>query len=82
VVARWTAPKGASGQVRVSGAFYGGDTGKPRVSVRHKGVQVWSALDAGKFDLRLAVSPGDTIDFVVSEGFGSASTGLEEKIER
>lgn len=80
-IARWTAPAGVSGTVTVTGRFLSGDSGTMQVAVRHGGGSVWSATNSGEFNLQLAVTPGDTIDFAVFGGYFYGNTPLEVVIQ-
>jgi hypothetical protein len=76
-VLRWTAPQDAAGLVAVNGQFFAGDSGTPLVDVRLNGSEIWSAANAGQFDLSLAdIHQGDTIDFAVSNAWFSSNTPL------
>ncbi|MBI5766901.1 MAG: IPT/TIG domain-containing protein [Verrucomicrobia bacterium] len=73
-VLRWTAPVG--GAVRVAGHFHAGDGGVMQVAVRRNSTVLWSATDAGAFDLVTTIAVGDRIDFAVYGAYFSGSTGL------
>jgi hypothetical protein len=77
---RWTAPPGVTGQADIGGRFLPGDIGGMTVAVRKNNAPVWSATDAGSFDLRLSIAPGDTIDFAVYEGYWYGNTELRATI--
>ncbi len=74
-VLRWTAPYGAT--IRVAGQFYAGDAGVMQVAVRHNNSALFTASDAGAFDLSVTVAAGDRIDFAVFGGYAFGSTGLQ-----
>lgn len=74
-VLRWTAPFAAT--IRAVGQFYAGDGGVMQVAVRHNDSALFTASDAGVFDLPVTVAAGDRIDFAVYGGYGFGSTGLQ-----
>lgn len=74
-VLRWTSPLSAT--VRVAGQFHAGDSGAMQVAVRRNNTVLWSATDAGAFDLTVTVVAGDTLNFAVYGGFLFGSTGLQ-----
>jgi uncharacterized delta-60 repeat protein len=73
-VLRWTAPFAAT--IRVVGQFYAGDSGVMQVAVRHNNSALFTASDAGAFDLTVTVAVGDTLDFAAYDGYAYGSTGL------
>ena len=73
-VLRWTAP--VAGNIHVTGEFLAGDGGIMTVAVRHNNQQIWTAKDAGKFDLNIKIAAGDTIDFTVYGGYGYGNTPI------
>ena len=77
-VLRWTAP--SSGQAHISGQFFPGNIGIMLVGIRLDDAFIWSASDAGVFDLTKKIIQGDTIDFAVYGGYGSGLTPLEAAI--
>jgi hypothetical protein len=77
-VLRWTAP--VMGDIHVTGQFLAGDRGIMTVAVRHNNQQIWSAKDAGKFDLTIKIAAGDTIDFTVYGGYGYGNTPVSANI--
>ncbi len=94
-VARWTAPR--MGSVRITGRFFGlsgKDGGGPRtttdVHIFHAGKEVFTSGinvqgqgNESPFNLRLAVQPGDALDFIVGYGNGNHYddiTGLDAQI--
>jgi len=77
-VLRWTAP--IMGDIHVTGQFLAGDRGIMTVGVRHNNQQIWSAKDAGKFDLTIKIAAGDTIDFTVYGGYGYGNTPVSANI--
>lgn len=79
-IARWTALGNVSGPALVTGTFYSGDSGVLSVAVRLNGVEQWTAVDSGTFDLAFAVAPGDTIDFAAFGGYGWGNTPLEATV--
>ncbi len=79
-VLRWTAPAGYTGLTKVTGQFLAGDSGTMLVAVR-KGTNVlWSASNAGAFDLSVTIAAGDTLDFVVYGGYFYGNTPLQLSI--
>ncbi|MGE5611297.1 MAG: hypothetical protein ACM359_18755 [Bacillota bacterium] len=79
-IVRWTAPAGISGDASIVGAFLAGDRGSMAVAVRQNNSPIWSAVDAGAFDLTRRVAPGDTIDFAVYGGYYYGNTPLRATI--
>jgi hypothetical protein len=79
-IVRWTAPSNVSGPALVSGTFYSGDSAALSVAVRLNGIQQWTTVDYGAFDLAFAVAPGDTIDFAAFGGYGWGNTPLEATV--
>lgn len=79
-VARWTAPVGTSGSAAIQGVFGAGDLGTMSVAVRYNGIELWSAVDSGTFNLNVPVSAGDTVDFAVFNGYGFGNTPLAATI--
>ena len=77
-VLRWTAP--VTAVVRVSGQFLAGDFGTMQVAVRHNNSVLWTATDAGAFDLTVNVSIGDTLNFAVFGAYFGGSTPLQLSI--
>ena len=85
---RWTAPATVHGTVLVKGRFFPGDEGPGGQGVMKVAVVknddwkslLWSGVDSGKFDLKSAVMPGETIDFAVYGNFFYGNTPLEAKI--
>lgn len=75
-VLRWTALPGAGGELRVTGGFGAGNWGVMAVAVKHNGEPLWQAVDQGVFDLALPVAPGDSVDFLVHQGFAAGATSL------
>jgi hypothetical protein len=75
-VLRWTAPVGIAPSVNVSGHFFAGDIGVMQVAVRRGASVLWTATDAGVFDFITGISPGDTLDFTVFNGYTSGNTGF------
>lgn len=85
-VVRWTAPAGLTGLASVLGQFFAGDAGTMLVGVFTNGVgqgqtPMWSASNAGTFNLNVGVSPGSTVDFVVWGGYGQGNTPLAVQID-
>jgi hypothetical protein len=74
---RWTAPAGVPATVKVKGEFLAGDSGVMQVGVRKGATVLWSASNAGAFDLDVNVVAGDTLDFVVYGGYDSGTTPLQ-----
>ncbi len=74
-ILRFTAPADL-GMMTVSGAFLPGDTGLIDLGIAHNGVYVWTALDAGTFDLTFAIANGDTVDFIAWGTWGFGNTPL------
>jgi hypothetical protein len=79
-VARWIAPGNVSGPALVTGTFYPGDSAVLSVAVRLNGVQQWTAVNSGAFNLAFAVAPGDTIDFAAFGGYGWGNTPLDATV--
>jgi len=80
---RWTAPAGVASSVHVEGQFFAGDIGVMKVAITLNNdwvTKLFQATDAGVFSFDQAVSPGDTIDFAVYDGFGYGSTPLDARI--
>jgi len=94
-VLRWTAPRAE--RVAIAGRFTGlsGYQGVPRsttdVHVLHQAEEVFASLlnlegrgNEAPFEIKVAVQPGDAVDFAVGYGngnFGFDSTGLEAVLE-
>ena len=74
-ILRWTAPTGFD-FAQVTGQFLAGDTGIMSVAVRKNGSAIWSAVDAGSFDLGVTLTAGDFLDFAVFGGWASGNTPL------
>jgi hypothetical protein len=77
-ILRWTAP--VAGNVYVTGQFLAGDGGIMTVAVFHNAQKLWTASDAGKFDLKVAVAAGDTVDFAVYGGYGYGNTPISATV--
>ena len=77
-ILRWTAP--VAGKVHVTGQFLAGDGGIMTVAVFHNVQKLWTASDAGKFDLNIVVAAGDNIDFAVYGGYGYGNTPISATI--
>jgi hypothetical protein len=71
-VIRWTAPD--PGQIHVAGEFLAGDRASLTVAIQHNGLQIWTAADAGNFDLLETVKAGDTLDFLVYGAYNYGNT--------
>ncbi len=84
-VARWSAPFGVDGAIRISGQFMPGDLATENCHVLKNGVSLFSGVVAGtaqSFLLDVTVSAGDRVDFVVEGAYGYGNTPLEAHIER
>ncbi len=79
-IARWTAPAGVTGVVRILGEFLPGNSGSMDVDIRKNNSEIWKAEDSGTFDLNTVVAPGDTIDFAVFGGYFSGDTPVAATI--
>jgi hypothetical protein len=80
---RWTAPAAIIGSASVVGEFLAGDSGVMTVAVLKNGdfgSPLWTASDAGSFNLLVPVAPGDTIDFAVYNGYAYGNTPLDATI--
>jgi hypothetical protein len=77
-ILRWTAP--VAGKVHVTGQFLAGDGGIMTIAVFHNVQKLWTASDAGKFDLNIVVAAGDNIDFAVYGGYGYGNTPISATI--
>lgn len=80
---RWNVPAGIAGNASVVGEFLAGDTGVMSVAVLKNGDlanPVWSAQNAGSFNLTIPVAPGDSIDFAVYGSYAFGNTPLAATI--
>ncbi len=78
-VLRWTAPAGSLGLLQVSGQFLAGDGGVMQLAIfkNTKATTLWSATDAGAFNLSVSIAPGDTLNFAVFGGYAYGNTPLQ-----
>ncbi|MFM8327654.1 MAG: PEP-CTERM sorting domain-containing protein, partial [Pirellulaceae bacterium] len=82
-ILRWTAPAGVATSVHVEGQFFAGDIGVMKVAITLNNdwvTKLFQATDAGVFSFDQTVSPGDTIDFAVYDGFAYGSTPIDARI--
>ena len=81
-VVRWKSP--LAGNVSISGYFGAGDIGVMSYFICKNGntslFRVEDTYDDGPFTLNAYVSIGDTIDFMIGEGYGYGSTPLHATI--
>ncbi len=71
---RFTAPEASTADI--VGEYFAGDDGAMLLAVLIKGTAVWTATNAGAFDLDATLQAGDTIDFAVYGGYGFGNTPL------
>ena len=83
-VVRWTAPIGFRGNILVNGKFHPGDANnKIKIAISKNGklnAPLWSGVDSGEFNLKVAVVPRDTIEFFAYGSYGEGNTPLEANI--
>jgi hypothetical protein len=77
-VLRWKTP--AAGTIQVTGEFLPGDRRSMTVAIRHNGREIWTADDAGSFNLNVITTAGDTVDFMVYGGYNYGNTPLSVTI--
>lgn len=73
-VLRFTAP--IDGTYNFVGQFFAGHTGIMSVAVRKVSTMLWSASDAGSFNLTQTITAGTVMDFMVYGGYGAGNTPI------
>ena len=73
-ILRFTAPEAATADI--VGQYLAGDSGTMLLAILVNGTSVWTATDAGTFDLDATLSGGDTVDFAVYGSFVAGNTPL------
>lgn len=71
---RFTAPEAATADI--VGEYLAGDPGAMLLAVLVNGTAVWTATDAGSFDLDATLTAGSTVDFAVYGGYVAGNTPL------
>lgn len=73
-ILRFTAPESAGADI--VGEYFAGDDGAILLAILVNGAAIWTATDAGTFDLDATLQAGDTVDFAVYGGYLFGNTPL------